>query len=204
MDVNETKMGAASIIYPILRNLQYIEERDELTCMEELNFASYLPNPKLGTDHPLEHTQVVDKFSLPVNGCSIDLEQLTNKIIALKPTEALGISSLVKTKNGIRHIGMIDFLTEHAYLQRCVETVQELGEKGFIVKSSELPEAYHFYSTKDLLTEQQFIESMQRLKTLRSVGTNWPELQLKQGFALLRISTSAHKKSIPYIVAHIR
>src|SRR3989344_678242 len=167
MDVNETKMGVAGIIYPLLRNLEYNEERDELTHIEELNFASYLPNPKLGTDFPIEYTEVIDKFSLPINDFSIDLEQLTNKIIALNQTDALGISSLVKTKNGIRHIGMIDFLTEQAYLQKCVETVQELGEKGFIVKSSELPEAYHFYSTKDLLTEQQFNNFMEKIKNQR-------------------------------------
>jgi hypothetical protein len=204
MNVDEIKMGISGIIYPLLRNLEYNEIKDEISHIRELNFVSYITNPDLQTDEKLEFTEVTDRFPLAVRDNTINIEELTKRIASLRYDEAMGISSLVNTARGMMHIGMIDFLTEGGNIEKAIKTIKDISEQGFIIRSSNAYNTHHFYSTKGLQTEAEFREFMRKLKTQDSIGPNWPNLQLSQDYGLLRISTSEHKKSIPYIFTHIK
>lgn len=125
--------------------------------------------------------------------------------MSLKEGEALALSSLLETeREGAKHIGMIDFMTfkDNRYnvsLSDCIKTIKDIDEEGFILNSGH---SYHFYLTRKLLTREEFVTRMEKLKSYGTIGQNWPTLQLNQGFSLLRISRCNGKDTIPYIIPH--
>lgn len=103
-------------------------------------------------------------------------------------TRAIGLTSKVQTKNGIKHIPMVDFSSE--YWREPKDVLKQLNMPGILVVSGH---SYHFYGF-NLIEEDQWKAYIESLKSpygegaINGVCEHWPDLQLKQGFSMLRIT----------------
>ncbi|MBI2631592.1 hypothetical protein HYW75_01155 [Candidatus Pacearchaeota archaeon] len=124
----------------------------------------------------------------------------------LNLTRAIGISSNVKTQNGQMHIPMIDFVGKEynswpneEYQSRISEDhtglVKSLGIPGIFVDSGN---SFHFYGF-NLLTKEEWQNMMLEIRGKQGVDEFWPDLSLKQGFSMLRITPSRYKLCQPAI-----
>ncbi len=136
---------------------------------------------------------------VPAEWKNAKLEQLS---WGLPLTRAIGLTSLIQTKKGMRHIPMIDFrdFSQNGYDGRneVEEALSQIGMPGVIISSGA---SYHFYGFR-ALNHGEWIEYINSLKEIPGIDKNWPELQLKQGFSMLRLTPSKRKFSQPSYLGH--
>src|SRR3989338_3629034 len=168
--------------------------------VEEYEFAVYDPFIVSNTDDVIPcYIEYDELFRLPALGNGlVNLDYLFEKIQTMPGGMALAISSRVRVKEGEKHIPMVDFKTEGV----CEEDVKAVLErlqlpKKYLVYSVN---SYHHYNTQDLLTEGRMERYLDVLAQQPEIGENWPWLQARQGFSLLRIAPCAKKPFYPEII----
>lgn len=122
---------------------------------------------------------VKELHEIPVQFLPLSLERLSK---GLPLTRAVGLTSRVQTQKGTMHIPMIDFAREVFDLGD--ERLGEIGMDGMIVDSGN---AGHFYGF-ELLEESDWKAFVERVKEIDYVDEHWAELQLKQGYSMLRLT----------------
>ncbi|MBD3252497.1 hypothetical protein GF386_02095 [Candidatus Pacearchaeota archaeon] len=165
---------------------------------ETYNYAVFIPKHwvrHLYDPKELRLSPVKKVVEVPANWRSSGLDELCK---GLPLTRAIGLTSGVKTGNREKHIPMIDFEEMFSYSWPCPdervnETLKRINIPGIVVSSGA---SYHFYGF-DLLESSEWIQYMDMLKQLPYVDKNWPDLQLKQGFPMLRLTPSRRKFSQP-------
>jgi len=120
---------------------------------------------------------------VPVGWRNNKLEEIGK---GLAMTKAIGLTSKVQTKNGIKHIPMVDFSRD---CRRPENVLKQLNMPGILVVSGH---SYHFYGF-ELMEEKEWKVYTESLKDNFRFGAygvceHWPDLQLKQGFSMLRIT----------------
>ena len=108
---------------------------------------------------------------------------------------AAGIASPVQTRQGKRHIPMIDF-RDRARLEDVEFDLARLNIPGMVVESGN---SFHFYGF-ETLSQDDWRNFIEESRSLRSVDKNWPDLQLEQGYSMLRITPAYHRLFQPCIV----
>lgn len=122
-------------------------------------------------------------------------KSLEGLVEGLDLTKAIGLTSKVQTEEGIRHIPMIDLedALDYECEYRLSSVLDKVNMKGIVISSGK---SYHFYGDR-LLKEEEWNKFMETLKEIRFVDEKWPDLQLKQGFSMLRITPSIRKFTQP-------
>lgn len=114
--------------------------------------------------------------------------------------ENFGLASRVSLADGeIKHIPMIDFdcPCSEQNLHRVADTLSDLGQKkGFIIESGR---SYHYYGI-DLFSEEEWRNFMERCQEQDIIEREWPLWQLRDGFSVLRLSTSSTKPYPPQVI----
>jgi len=114
--------------------------------------------------------------------------------------ENIGLTSLVRLSDArICHIPMVDFCNHCSEegLKEAMVALYSLGEeRGFLVESGH---SYHYYGVR-LLKVDGWVDFMRSCQTKPVIGHRWPMLQLEDGFATLRISTSSFKPQLPRVI----
>jgi len=110
-------------------------------------------------------------------------------------TRAIGLASKVKIEDEEKHIPMIDFGCDYRHLNAALNSNfnGKIKMPGMIVASGN---SFHFYGF-ELLNQNKWVEFMELIKNIPEVDKNWPDLQLKQGFSMLRITPSRRKLTQP-------
>jgi hypothetical protein len=139
-----------------------------------------------------------------------DLPERLNHIISSLPNHrALGINSRCNLRDGsVRHIPMIDFkltpscdslksITQD--LKRIGQNLKEIGleqigQRGVILETGA---SYHFYGF-DLLKKKHWIKFMGSCLLFSSSDSRWIGHSLLLGNAVLRISASMLKQTVPF------
>lgn len=160
-----------------------------LPSVKEYEFGTYYYY-HASSDNSTLYIKCTDLFRLPSDAI---VEPLVEKLRTINLHHALGISSRVRTDRGERHIPMIDFADGNPYdaLRRICAPEKLLVDSG---------NSSHHYDTQQLLTQAEFETYMHLLSEQPEVGKVWPNLQLDQGFALLRIAPTAYKPFYPEVV----
>ena len=161
-----------------------------------------LVSPGIYDEGPWEETEESKRRLHPVKKL-VDLEfsevneGLEAMCKGLPLARAIGITSRVETSHEVMHIPMIDFDGENCYPEMALNSI---GKRGMIIKSGN---SYHFYGF-DLMEEQEWKEFMLKLKEYgekySGVDKYWPDLQLRQGFSMLRITPMKTKRYQPCFV----
>lgn len=173
---------------------------------DSYTFAHYKPSTKRNLHfndyHHFqlpEHKTVIHVFELPEERLesfqgfyTSDLSQYGNHP-AIRT--AAGIASPVQTRQGKRHIPMIDFC-DRATLAGVEFDLAKLGMHGMIVESGN---SFHFYGF-ETLSEDDWRSFVEETRGFRSIDKNWPDLQLEQGYSMLRITPAYHRLFQPCIV----
>jgi hypothetical protein len=115
------------------------------------------------------------------------IRSLEMKCLGLPSSRALGICSRVHTASGVLHIPMIDFKRDQDDVPD--NELRKLGIPGMVVRSGR---AGHFYGF-DLLTEDEWVAFINELKKYYWVDEHWPDLQLQQGYSMLRITSCTNR-----------
>ncbi|MEK6963485.1 MAG: hypothetical protein AABX70_03600 [Nanoarchaeota archaeon] len=119
---------------------------------------------------------------------------LEGLVKGLALARAVGLTSRVKTQNGVKHIPMIDFGCGQVAAVR--DTLTSLSAEGMIVNSGN---SYHFYGF-NLLSEAEWQAWIGELENRVNVDEHWPELQRAQDYAMLRLTPSRGKLYQPRFV----
>ena len=178
---------------------------DQLPIFEEVSkyfFSVYDPtriNVNGTTDHFelerffIDHTKQFVSFELE-DRCGIDSSLLEDqlKLMGVGPECAVALSSGVMTRQGIRHIPMIDF-ANNAYDEDAEELVSRLGLAGIFVDSGN---SLHFYGDS-LQSERDREKMLCQISEHPDVGQLWSDLQIDQGFSLLRLTPCSVKIHFP-------
>ncbi len=170
---------------------------------EFYTFAEFIPKHWVGkgpyNDDELIVSPIKMLLKVPGPWGTSKLEELCR---GLPLTRAIGLTSRVQTKDGLRHIPMIDFESMEGVSrpdERIDPALNKVGIKGMVITSGK---SYHFYGFK-LLTTSQWSNFMKVLnKSIPYVDENWPELQLKQGYSMLRLTPSKRKFTQPCYLRH--
>lgn len=155
--------------------------------VESCVFANYTPKHRRKPEDVYDDSEnwIVHKIKKliesPARWAGGKLEDLCK---GLPLTRAIGISSVVQTKNGKRHIPMIDFNEGDP-----CETLDKIGMPGLVVASGQ---SYHFYGF-DLQTDSEWKAFLGHIQYMPGVDEVWRELQLKQGFSMLRLTPARGK-----------
>lgn len=107
---------------------------------------------------------------------------------------AIGLTSLVETSSGTKHIPMIDFNCQDA--SGIYGALKTLGISGIIIASGN---SYHFYGF-NLFSEDEWKSYIESLNSSWAVDHKWTELQLKQGYSMLRITPTKRKLYQPCLI----
>ncbi len=125
---------------------------------------------------------------------------LEGLVEGLDLTKAIGLTSKIQTKDKVRHIPMIDFEDalksnkwNYGFEAQLSDALDKVNMKGFLVSSGN---SYHFYGNR-LLKENEWRIFMEMLKEVPFVDEKWPDLQLMQGYSMLRITPSIRKFTQP-------
>lgn len=113
----------------------------------------------------------------------------------------IGLNSLVKTADGVRHLPLLDFhIPAKEKNMTCVQEVLALlGYDGYLLQTNR---SYHFYG-KALLTEQELISFLSKALLFSPViDKNWIAHQLIERSATLRIS--AKDGGTPFLLSEIK
>lgn len=161
-----------------------------LPCVSEYEFAIY-QHHHATSDDTTGYNKYSDVFRLPPE---IVVDALLLKLRFTYPHDVMAISSRVMTKNGEGHIPMVDFM-EDCDPEEMLARIH--APRNVLVYSGN---SHHHYDTGKLLTQGEFESYMKLLSEQPEVGTTWPELQIEQGFSLLRITPCASKPFYPELV----
>ncbi|MAG07509.1 hypothetical protein CMI46_01715 [Candidatus Pacearchaeota archaeon] len=112
------------------------------------------------------------------------LEKLAKK---LPLTRAIGLTSKVKIDGDTYHIPMIDFAEGVSNLPK--GDLDKVNIPGMFVLSGK---SGHFYGF-ELLEEKELESFLDKSKRLFSIDQHWPDLQIRQGFSMLRLTPSRRK-----------
>ncbi len=184
---------------------QIIDLVHENIGAESYTFAEFIPKHWVGKgpyeDDELRVSPIKELTKVPAAWRTSKLEEFCK---GLPLTRAIGLTSRVETKEGLRHIPMIDFENMEGVSwpgDRVIPALDKVGIEGIVVASGA---SYHFYGFK-LLTSSQWSCFMEVLdKSIPYVDKNWPELQLKQRYSLLRLTPSKRKFTQPCYLRHFR
>ncbi|MBS3093909.1 hypothetical protein J4456_05000 [Candidatus Pacearchaeota archaeon] len=189
MGIELIKKNLESLLKPILQSFDTVQE---------YRFAIYNPCIVESTDNVfLPYIEYDEIFSLPVTEHNIHIPSLIEKIKKMPSKNALAISSLVLTREGKKHLPMIDFMSTNLEYWEIENVIERLKiPKRILVNSGN---SYHHYNTEKLMTEEEFYNYTNIIAEQPEIGKNWPWLSAQQGFTLLRISPSATKPFFPTI-----
>lgn len=184
----------------------------EINQIRKFQFIVYLKKEKdrlqrmieLGDDDIFTYKENVNRqiYSLLPRGEAIYKDWIKNKYQFIRlEQENLGITSMVWLDDSkIKHIPMIDFKCSYSAenLQKVGKTLLALGQRsGFILESGQ---SYHYYGI-ELLNVRSWIDFMEQCKNYEIIGKIWPDFQLDDGYATLRIATSSAKPYLPKVIA---
>ena len=169
--------------------------------IESLSFGIYSQKRRKNTDPGpygnnhmiIEHVPVKEIVKSPSAWIQKNLENVSK---GLTLARAIGITSLVQTKDGKKHIPMIDFASCRP--NDVYQVLDMFKMPGLIIESGN---SYHFYGF-NLLSEKEWKEYIENTRELPYVDTHYPGLQLEQGFAMLRITPSSLKLYQPCLYAN--
>jgi len=161
--------------------------------VDELEFAVYNPHVITSTDDVSPpYMKYEELFTLRR---PFDFSILAQKLQKVNTFHAIALSSRVQGK----HIPLIDFSTEHS-------PTDENELKGVLLELNltervavDSGNSYHHYGQK-IITSSDFYTHMRKISTHKNIGGCWPEMQMRQGFGLLRIAPSAGKPYFPEIL----
>jgi len=149
-------------------------------------------------EHYEDYKGYDDIFHLPTlpNGL-VDFDEIMKKLRKISTEKAIGLSSKVVCDDGTeRHIPMIDFAVENAGKAKDMLSRLDLPHK-FLVDSGR---SFHHYYAGSLMNQEELLRHMERLKEQPEIGVDWPRLQIKKGFGLLRLTPSGDKPDYPEII----
>jgi len=195
--IQATDVRAQKIVFALLSNLpgaeSYIfgiftpKQRKRKTMGEDMFGYPMLQEGELVVRPVKELVEVT-------RGCAID--ELENSLKDLPLSRAIGMTSLIQTSEGTRHIPMIDFACPD--ISDVHETLNRLEIPGIVVSSGK---SYHFYGF-DMRDEQGWKDHMESIRYAKGVCTHWPDLQLAQGYSMLRLTPAKEKLYQPCFVEY--
>ena len=162
-------------------------------------FAQYKPRAKRNLTHneyrhfeEPEHKTVDFTFQL-TDGILEKFE--LDYTFAFGINRAAGIASTVRIGEEKRHIPMIDF-QDRSSLADVEFDLDKLGIPGIVVESGN---SFHFYGFETLPdgTWKDFVEET---RGLHAIDKNWPDLQMAQGYSMLRITPAYHRLFQPCLI----
>ncbi|MBI2106677.1 hypothetical protein HYT57_01720 [Candidatus Woesearchaeota archaeon] len=189
VEVKAADTRAKAIVNEVLSNLPLEPEH--------ITFAVYSPKRKKGKPYnpELVINPVKKLIKVPFIWRDETLESVSK---GLNLERAVGLTSLVETNSGIKHIPMLDFTCRDIGFVHL--TLEELGMTGVVVASGN---SYHFYGSS-LLDEIEWKDYMEELERdwweHYSVDNNWVKLQLVQGYSMLRITPAKRKLHQPCLI----
>jgi len=189
------------------------------------HFVIYSPNRLRGANSGVPLSQIwIDDFmeirhfapfeviEVP-NNDGLDMEVLDDEIRKrnLTPDFAVGLASKVVMNDGsVMHIPMVDLHTGSLGImledRKIIWYEAKASDLLRIVSRYRLHPAikvksgnsYHIYGTR-LKTPEEWKRFMHELRDDNAVGKIWPDLQIQQGFSLLRITPCAQKPYFPEV-----
>lgn len=136
-----------------------------------------------------------------------DLNNLESILLTEKskdPRYLVSFQSQVQTKQGTRHLPMIDFsnhVINNLNVADVEKVLRDLGEKeGFILDSGR---CFHYYGTR-LLTDDKWKDFMLECSKHPEIGERYISHQLRRGLASLRITTDGSKPKMPVVIKEFR
>jgi hypothetical protein len=162
------------------------------TETDELEFAVYSPGRVSCSDRKMEYQNYEELFVLKR---PFDFSLLRQRLKRAHTSETLALSSRMQGKQ----LPFVDFSTEYAPKGKTSlkNAMQELHLPDRIPVNS--GNSFHHYG-QQLLKPQEYYAHLRSLKEHRSVGPHWPDLQMYQGFSLLRIAPSGLKPFFPEVL----
>lgn len=183
------------------RAYEIIDTLAERTGIKEFQLAEFVPKHFHTARSPtLSHTYddeslVVKPIKKLVDLPVLWISKLEEMCKGLALSRAIGITSRVKTRNGEKYIPMIDFSARVDWEgdRKIQDTLKKLNIPGMLVLSGA---SYHFYGF-NLLDNSEWKSYMESLKGMWGVDCDWPDLQLQQGYSMLRLTPARGKLSQP-------
>ena len=179
------------------RATEILDNLDARIGAEIYNFAVFTPQHEVGArikydDSHWVVSPVKSRVDIPRTWMNMKLEEICK---GLPLARAVGLTSQVLVEGEEMHIPMIDFSAGVDWEgdKEVQEALKKVNIPGMLILSGN---SYHFYGF-DLLGKDEWREYMGRLKGLSGVDFDWPDLQLQQGFSMLRLTPATWKLSQP-------
>ena len=187
------------------RTRRIVNALDENIGADAYTFARYRPRTKqkednwgygpsiFSSEEEARHKKVDHAWEIPAKRLRFAEH---DSACTMSLPSAAGIASPVQTSRGRRHIPMIDFRDERICVEWVRETIDKIGMRGMIVDSGN---SFHFYGF-ETLPETEWKDFIEASRNLPMVDEHWPDLQLEQGYSMLRITPSAGRLFQPCVV----
>ena len=132
------------------------------------------------------------------------IAELVSKYLTLDE-EAIGLTSLVRLNDGTeQHLCLIDFRCNKSEggLGSVRMTLRKLGISfGFLIDSGD---SYHFIGAESYPLGV-YMDLLRRMQNFESIGEDWPNYQISQGYADLRVTACPKRGKflVPTLVERI-
>lgn len=179
----------------ILRRLAEGTDRCSEIKIDSFNFGIFSPRDKEDEEYiarePFVKRAVGKRFSLLRDKLEEDLEESCK---GLRYDKAIGLLSVVNTREGEMHIPMIDFKSRN-FMEVAVNL-----QSGMLVASGN---SYHFYGFR-LMTPDEWKKNMHGLEinSYWNAGVDhvWAKIQLEEGYSMLRITPASTRPFQPAFI----